>query len=85
MSRQRFIGGIYDLYIVGEDGQPVLDDEGNKIPNVNEIKGWIRDPVEYKPMAPTPNQFTEYGRGMPTLPLTEDQLDDVTAYLLTLE
>jgi hypothetical protein len=36
-------------------------------------------------MAPNANQFSTYGRGMPQLPLTEDQLDDLAAYLVTLK
>ncbi len=85
MSRQRFIGGLYDLYQVDSDGEPIVGEDGEKIPDVNEIKGWIRDPEQYKPMAPNANQFSTYGRGMPKLPLTEDQLDDLAAYLVTLK
>ena len=43
MSRTRFIGGLYDLYL--EDGTT---------PAVNTIASWIRDPEDFKPMAPTP-------------------------------
>ena len=72
MSRRRFIGGVYELYL--PDGTP----------DVNTIEAWIRNPQEFKPMAPDPNRATVYGRGMPTLPLTEEQIDDLVAYLTTL-
>lgn len=84
MSRQRFIGGVYDLYQT-RGGEPVLDAEGNPVPDVNTIKSWVRDPEQFKPMAPDPSRGNTYGRGMPTLPLTEDQLDDLAAYLITLK
>lgn len=83
MSRDRFIGGVYDLYL-HEDGEPVLDADGNRVPDINTMKSWIRAPEEFKPMAPDPSRGNTYGRGMPALPLTEDQLDDLAAYLTTL-
>jgi cytochrome c oxidase subunit II len=60
MSRTRFIGGLYDLYL--EDGTT---------PAVNTMASWIRNPEDFKPMAPNPAGGNTYGRGMPTLPLTE--------------
>jgi cytochrome c oxidase subunit 2 len=74
MSRTRFIGGLYDLYL----------DDGTT-PAVNTIASWIRDPEDFKPMAPTPAGGNTYGRGMPTLPLTEAQIGDLVAYLITLK
>ena len=43
MSRQRFIGGVYDLYL--PDGRP----------DTNTMEAWIRNPEEFKPMAPDPD------------------------------
>lgn len=73
MSRERFIGGLYELH------QP------DGTPNVNTIAAWIRNPEDFKAMAPTPSRGEVYGRGMPKLPLTEDQIHDLVAYLTTLK
>lgn len=73
MSRQRFIGGLYELY--NADGTP----------NTNTIEAWIRNPSDFKAMAPTPSRGNTFGRGMPKLPLTEQQIDDLVAYLTTLK
>ena len=72
MSRYLFVGGLYEL----------RDAEGNL--NRNNLEGWIRDPATFKPMAPDATRGNLYGRGMPKLPLTEDQIDDLVAYLSTL-
>lgn len=73
MSRERFIGGVHELY--DENGEP----------DRNTLEAWIRDPQEFKALAPTPSRGNEFGRGMPQLPLTEEQLDNVVDYLLTLK
>ena len=52
---------------------------------MNTIASWIRNPEDFKPMAPTPAGGNTYGRGMPTLPLTEAQINDLVAYLITLK
>lgn len=72
MSRYLFVGALYELR--NESGEL----------NRNNLEGWIRNPQDYKPMAPDPTRGNLYGRGMPTLPLTEDQIDDLVAYLSTL-
>jgi cytochrome c oxidase subunit 2 len=72
MSRYLFVGALYEL----------RDAEGNL--NRNNLEGWIRNPADYKPMAPDPSRGNTFGRGMPTLPLTEDQIDDLVAFLSTL-
>lgn len=72
MTRYIFVGGLYEL----------RDSEGNL--NRNNLEGWIRNPADYKPMAPNATRGNLYGRGMPALPLTEDQIDDLVAYLSTL-
>jgi cytochrome c oxidase subunit 2 len=73
MSRQRFIGGLYELHLP------------NGSPNKNTIAAWIRNPEDFKAMAPTPSRGELYGRGMPKLPLTEDQIHDLVEYLTTLK
>jgi len=47
--------------------------------NRNNVERWIRDPEGAKPMAP------DLARGMPDLGLTEEEIDKVTAYLLSLK
>jgi cytochrome c oxidase subunit 2 len=73
MSRKKFIGGLYDLY----------DENGN--PARNTIEAWIRNPQDFKKMAPEATEYSDLGRGMPKLALTEAQLDDLVTYLLTLK
>jgi cytochrome c oxidase subunit II len=73
MSRYIFVGGLYEL----------RDTASGEL-NRNNLEGWIRNPQDYKPMAPDPTRGNLYGRGMPKLPLTEDQLDDLVDYLATL-
>lgn len=43
------------------------------------LEAWIRNPQGVKPSAP------DEGRGMPTLPLSEDEIDQVVDYLTTLQ
>ena len=50
------------------------------------LKEWLRNPVDLKPMRPEFNDLSE-GRvlGMPNLGLTEPQIDELIAFLETLE
>ena len=73
MSRKMFIGGMYDLY----------DDNGE--PARNTIEAWIRNPQDFKKMSPDATEYSDVGRGMPKLALTEEQIDDLVSYLLTLK
>ncbi len=73
MSRYLFVGGLYELRNV-ETGEL----------HRNNLEGWIRNPQDYKPTYPEPTRGNTFGRGMPQLPLTEDQIDDLVAYLSTL-
>lgn len=73
MTRYVFVGALYELRNV---------DTGEI--NVNNLEGWIRNPEDFKPMAPEPTRGNTYGRGMPKINLTEDQIDDLVAYLSTL-
>jgi len=76
MSRQNFAGGLLDLYEGAEE--PLLFPWEEAEPDVNNIKRWLRDPEEVKPMNPENNQ------GMPNYNLSEEQIDQLTAFLLTL-
>jgi cytochrome c oxidase subunit 2 len=52
------------------------------------LEQWLRDPTSLKPMAPQESQNPEAGgrvRGMPNLGLSEQQIDQLVAYLLTLK
>ncbi len=73
MTRREFAGATFDLYRQGPDG--TFTDE----PDVENLKKWLRDPVAMKPMRPA------YGVGMPNLGLSEDEIDKIVAYLITLK
>jgi cytochrome c1 len=48
-------------------------------PDENNIKRWLRNPEDVKPMNPNNNQ------GMPNYNLSEEQIEQLTAFLLTLK
>lgn len=73
MSRKEFAGAVFDLYRRGPDDG--FTDE----PHIDNLSRWLQNPVEMKPMQP------EAGYGMPNLALTEDEVDALVAYLVTLE
>ena len=53
--------------------------------NEAELRDWIRNAPAKKPMYSSEEQKTENGgkyRGMPNLNLTDDQIDQIIAYLL---
>ena len=77
MMRQTFAGGLLDLYQGPASNAVVPVPDG--IPNTNNLKRWLRAPEEIKPMDPENNQ------GMPNLQLTEQQIDQLVAYLVTLK
>jgi cytochrome c oxidase subunit 2 len=87
MSRETFAGSIFDLYLGIDSETPVdnyLSKEGLEV-NQIDLEAWIRNPPALKPMSPDPTRGNTYGRGMPDLGLSEEQIDQVTAYLETLE
>jgi cytochrome c oxidase subunit 2 len=56
--------------------------------NQTDLRAWLRNAPEMKPMYADPAKLTETGgkyRGMPNLGLTEDDIDKLVAYLLTLK
>lgn len=54
--------------------------------NSAELKRWIANAPERKDMAPDPNEETGLGRGMPAFTdLSDEQLDQIVAYLATLD
>ena len=72
MSRTTFAGGILNLY--NEDGTV----------NVDDLSRWIRDPNEVKENFANDLPDGQLPRGMPNRNLTERQIDDVIAFLVTL-
>jgi cytochrome c oxidase subunit II len=77
MMRQSFAGGLLSTYEGDATSAVVAVPEGT--PNTNNIKRWLRNPLDVKPMDPDNNQ------GMPNLNLSEEQIDQLTAYLVTLK
>ena len=68
MSRVSFAGALFDLY----------EDDGSV--NIADLREWVRDAPSRKPM--DPDNF----QGMPSFvdSLSDDDLDDVVAFLMTL-
>jgi cytochrome c oxidase subunit 2 len=98
MTRGTFAGSIFNLYAPQEPGAPVptpgdpgdiglAGDPGEALfggdsaypLNQVTLEAWLRDPGALKPMA------ADDQRGMPTLGLTEQQIDELVAYLETLK
>lgn len=76
MMRDTFVGGLLPLYKNKENEVEAIP---TGEPDVNAIKRWLRDPEEVKPMNPANNQ------GMPNYNLSEEQIEQLTAFLLTLK
>jgi cytochrome c1 len=55
-------------------GGPVDSELVNRV----DLEAWLRNPPARKPM------YAQGGRGMPNLGLSEDQIDQLVAYLETL-
>jgi hypothetical protein len=54
--------------------------------NKPDLEAWIRDAPERKAMMPSYKvQGKQEGRGMPDLNMSEDQIDQLVAYLSTLK
>lgn len=84
MMRQTFAGNLLDLYLDGpatnlESGQVPVEVVPSGVPDTNNLKRWLRNPEDVKPMRP------ENGQGMPNLGLSEAQIDQLVAYLVTLK
>jgi cytochrome c oxidase subunit 2 len=75
MTRDYFAGGLLPLW--EGDIKPEVAPSGT--PDENNIKAWLRDPEKVKPMNPNNNQ------GMPNYNLSEEQIEQLTAFLLTLK
>jgi cytochrome c oxidase subunit II len=96
MSRNTFAGATWDLLIdecrdrvwnaePEEFGALYLEGVTPECLNGLELREWLRNPPAKKPMFADPNNLESTGgkyRGMPNLNLTEDQIDQLLAYLL---
>lgn len=72
MSRETFAGSIFNLY-----------DEETGVFDRAALEAWLRDPPGRKPMY-TDLREGEVYRGMPDLELSEEQIDLLVDYLMTL-
>ena len=78
-SRGAFAGAIFDLWEdTNGNGEVDFDEIGGTM-NVADLKAWLKDPPGEKPMAPGQS------RGMPNLDLSDQAIDELVAYLETLE
>lgn len=77
MMRQTFAGSLLPLY-QGKAAESVTA-VPDGVPDRSNLKDWLRDPESVKPMNPENNQ------GMPNLQLSETQIDQLVAYLVTLK
>jgi cytochrome c oxidase subunit II len=98
MSRNTFAGATWDLLTPDcreqvweappeEFGARYLEGVTEGCLNAPDLRDWIRNAPEKKPMYANPDELGATGglpRGMPYLGLSEDQVDDVIAYLLEL-
>jgi cytochrome c oxidase subunit 2 len=97
MTRNTFAGATFDLLLAGECRDRVWDAppeefgelylEGVTLDCLNEVqlREWIRNAPQMKPMYTDPNELAATDnktRGMPFLGLSEDQIDQIVAYLL---
>lgn len=97
MSRNTFAGATFDLLTDAcrddvwnakpeEFGAKYLAGVTPDCLNEEALREWLRDPPAVKPMYADPEKLEPTDgkyRGMPNLALTEDQIDDLVAYLST--
>jgi len=91
MSRTTFAGGAFPLKLpdcanaAEYDGAFKTGTADNCL-NRAEIERWLRNPPAMKPMYAKPSEHSNgLIRGMPNLNLSEAQIDDLVAYLVTLK
>jgi cytochrome c oxidase subunit II len=86
MSRSVFAGGKFDLKTkdCAESTAPYVTGTPDKCLNRADLEAWLRNAPAVKPMYSIQNKDKLY-RGMPNLNLSEAQIDDLVAYLVTLK
>jgi cytochrome c oxidase subunit II len=96
MTRNTFAGASFDLLTEDcrddvwdaspeEFGARYLEGVSEECLNAVDLREWLRNAPEKKPMYADPEKRTETDgktRGMPYLALSEDQIDQIVAYLL---
>jgi cytochrome c oxidase subunit II len=86
-TRGVFAGSIFDLWEDTDGDGIVEEDEIGGTLNRGDLEAWLRDPPAEKPMdapaLPEPGQGQI--RGMPDLNLQETQIDQLVAFLQTLD
>ena len=96
MTRNTFAGAAWDLLradcrddvwnaSASDFGARYLSGVSEDCLNQKDLREWLRNAPEKKPMYADPAKLAETGgkyRGMPALGLTEDQIDALIAYLL---
>jgi cytochrome c oxidase subunit 2 len=99
MSRNTFAGAMFDLAtpecrkeVWNSDsasfGAKYLAGVSEECLNQSDLRGWLRNAPEMKPMYANPELLASTGgkyRGMPNLGLTESDIEKLVAYLLTLK
>jgi cytochrome c oxidase subunit II len=90
-GRGVFAGSIFDLW-VDQDGDDIVEHDEIGVDNDGELnradlEAWLRNPPEEKPMdAPhLPEEGDDPIRGMPNFNLQEEQIDQLVAFLETLD
>jgi cytochrome c oxidase subunit 2 len=98
MTRNTFAGAMFDLVTdkcradvwdakPEEFGAKYLAGVSAECLNTNDLRAWLRNAPVMKPMYANPEKLEPTDgkyRGMPNLNLTEDDIDKLVAYLLTL-
>lgn len=90
MSRTTFAGAMYDLRRDTPECRALghtwaSTDEGiRNCLNRDDLEAWLRNAPAMKAMAPGETMSTQ-SRGMPKFDLTEDQIDELVAFLTTLK
>jgi cytochrome c oxidase subunit 2 len=99
MTRNTFAGASWDLLTPEcrddvwnatseEFGEKYLAGVSEECLNQKDLREWLRNAPEKKPMYADPTKLADTGgkyRGMPALGLTEDQINALVAYLLELK
>lgn len=79
MTRDKFAGGMFNLYDRYEPGRGPETALPRGVPNEGDLGKWLHDPGFMKPMDPNNNQ------GMPNLGLSSDEIEKLIAFLTTLK
>ena len=90
-GRTTFAGGLFHLRKETDECKALgvnwaqNDDDLERCFNDAKLEAWLRNPPEEKPMAAEAVPGRTGIRGMPNLNLTEEQIDQLVAYLKTLK